>query len=296
MSKARRENPMGTRLVLVTTLVFALIGVSPLTATAATGDAQVRVIHASPDTPPVDVYVDGAKAIAALGFTKASDYQTIPAGKHNFQLFQAGATPTGSDPVIQVKGVEIATGAKLSVAAIGWLASIRTLVVDDRTPAPAPDKAKLRFVHVGPDVQAVDLATKGGVVLFGSGQFGTAYPYQEVDAQRSDLELRPAGAATGVVTVGFAPEAGKTYSAYLMSLGAMRVLLDTAAGDATPVAAPAVTNSPTNATASTATAPFLGQTGRGASRQPFDFGLLVVALAGAACIGGGIAIRRRARC
>jgi len=281
---------MGKRLVLVTTLVFAMIAaLSPTTPAAAADDAQIRVIHASPDAPPVDVYVDNTKAIAALGFTKASDYRVIPAGKHDFRFFAAGTTPSSGDPVIQAKGVEIASGAKLSLVGVGWLASIRTLLVDDKTAAAAPGKAKLRFVHVGPDVQGIDLATKGGPVLFANGQFGNVYPYQEVDAQRSELEIRPAGTPTGVVAVGFAPEAGKVYSAYLMSLGAMKVLLDTTASDA------AVVTDPTaNAAGSMGTASLLGQTGRMMPRHPLDPGLLLVGLVGAMCIGGGFAIRRRA--
>ncbi len=325
MTETRKVKPMGKRSILITAVIFATIAaLLPTIPTEAAGDAQIRVIHASPDTPPVDVYVDGARVISALGFTKSSDYQTIAAGKHDFQLYQGGAIPATSDPVIQAKGMEIPAGAKLSLVGIGWLASIRTLVVDDRTPAPTPGKAKLRFVHVGPDVQPVDFATKGGAVLSANSQFGNAYPYQEVDTQRSEIEIRPAGTATGVVAVGFAPESGKTYSVYLMSLGAMKVLLDTTASDATIATNPATspsagTNPATTATNGAATAPagganptanaavatsprvgaappFLGMTGRMSPRRPFDAKLLLIGLAGVACIVGGTAVRRRVSC
>ncbi len=304
---------MSTRHILITTVACAMLAalVSAIPAAAA-GDAQIRVIHASPDTPPVDVYVDGAKVISALGFTKASDYQAIAAGKHDFQLFRGGAIPATSDPVIQAKGMEIPAGAKLSLVGIGWLASIRAFVVDDRTSAPTPGKAKLRFVHVGPDVQAVDFATKGGAVLAGNSQFGNAYPYQEVETQPAEVEIRPVGTPAGVVAVAFAPESGKTYSTYLMSLGAMKVLMDTTASDAT-----IATNPMTNVTGGAATSqsgganptingavvisprvtagppPFLGATGHTAWRRPFDAMLLLSGLVGAACIGGGVALRRR---
>ncbi len=306
---------MGKRLVLIIVVSLAMIAAfSPTISVAAEADAQVRVIHASPDTPPVDVYIDGAKAIAALGFTKASDYRPIAVGKHDFQLYQAGTTPTSSDPVVQAKGIIVPAGAKLSLVGIGWLASIRTLVVDDRAPTPAPGKAELRFVHVGPDVQALDFAIKGGAVLVSNSQFGNAYPYQEVDTRPSELEIRPAGTLSGVVALGFAPEAGRTYSAYLMSLGALKVLLDTTASDATVAATNPAANAPTSAsplpsaatspaanattttspTGSVGLPPFLGVTGHTASRRPFDVSLSLIGLAGGMCISGGLAIRRRA--
>ena len=48
--------------------------------------AKVRVVHASPDAPAVDVYVDGAKALSNVTFFTASDYLSLPAGEHRFQV------------------------------------------------------------------------------------------------------------------------------------------------------------------------------------------------------------------
>ena len=42
---------------------------------------QLRVAHLSPDTPGVDVYVDGAQAVGNMGFETVTDYLPVPAGE-----------------------------------------------------------------------------------------------------------------------------------------------------------------------------------------------------------------------
>ena len=145
-------------------------------------DALVRVIHTSPDTPPVDIYVDNTKAITGLGFGAASNYLPLPPGKHDFAVYAANASPASAGPLFGVKGADIPADARLSVVALGLFAEIRTIVVDDKTTAPASGRAKLRFVHAGTGIPAVDVATKGGPVLFPNVAFGQPTAYQEIDA------------------------------------------------------------------------------------------------------------------
>src|SRR6187200_2622742 len=44
----------------------------------AEGDAAVNVIHASPDAPEVDVYVNGAQALTGLAFGEFSGWVALP--------------------------------------------------------------------------------------------------------------------------------------------------------------------------------------------------------------------------
>src|SRR5690242_6965489 len=47
---------------------------------AQSATAKVRVVHASPDAPAVDVWVDGSKVLSGVTFFTASDYLDLPAG------------------------------------------------------------------------------------------------------------------------------------------------------------------------------------------------------------------------
>ena len=70
------------------TLLTFLLAASAFTAACsdddstgpAAGEARVRVVHASPDAPAVDVLVDGAEVLSDVPFRAASDYLDVAAG------------------------------------------------------------------------------------------------------------------------------------------------------------------------------------------------------------------------
>jgi hypothetical protein len=64
-------------LLLVAALV-AMLGVSGVSADS--HEAKVRVVHASPDAPAVDVWVNGQVAISGLAFGEATDYVALAGG------------------------------------------------------------------------------------------------------------------------------------------------------------------------------------------------------------------------
>jgi hypothetical protein len=53
-------------------------------------NAQLRAIHASADTPAVDVFVNGSRALAGVTFGQASGFNTVPAGTTRVQVSPAG--------------------------------------------------------------------------------------------------------------------------------------------------------------------------------------------------------------
>jgi hypothetical protein len=57
----------------------------------ASGNAKVRVVHASPDAGPVDVIPRGGQAlVAGLAFPDASPYAEVPAGTYTLDVNAAG--------------------------------------------------------------------------------------------------------------------------------------------------------------------------------------------------------------
>jgi hypothetical protein len=187
------------------------------TASAQSSDARLRVLHASPDAPAVDVYLDGAEAISDLAFDDITDYVTVPAGDHNVQVFAASANGTG-DPVIDAD-VTLTGGTDYTVAAVGLLANIEPLVLVDDNSDPAAGQAKLRFVHASPDAPAVDIYADGAGVVVPNASFKDASGYLDLDAATYDLEVRAAGTETVALDLpGITLEAGKTYTAFAVGL------------------------------------------------------------------------------
>jgi LPXTG-motif cell wall-anchored protein len=177
-------------------LISAVLVLSLVLATSALADAheaRVRVVHASPDAPAVDVWVNGAVAFSNAPFTGITDYAKLEPGTYQVQVSPTGAT----EPIV-----------------------IEPLVLVDNNGAPAAGKAHVRFVHASPDAPAVDIAVaNGGPVLFSNVPFKGVGDYLPVDAGTYDLEARIAGTDTVALSVpGVALADGTVYTIFAMGL------------------------------------------------------------------------------
>ncbi len=204
---------MKIRKLIVLGLAAALMALALIpSAFAQAGTAKVRVIHASPDAPAVDVYVNGTVALTNVPFFTASDYLDLPAGSYRVQV-----SPTGqpaSAAVIDATAT-IEAGKAYTIAATGLVADIEpTIFVDDLT-APAAGNAKVRVYHLSPDAPAVDVKPAGAAALISGLAFPEASDYLEVPAGSYDLQVTPAGDSAVVIDLpGTAVEAGKIYSVF----------------------------------------------------------------------------------
>lgn len=178
---------------------------------AAQDEAFVRVVHASPDAPNVDVWVDGEAVLTDVPFTAVSDYLAMPAGTYNVQVTASGTT----DPVIDAD-LTLEAGTSYTVAATGLVADITaTVLTDDRVPADG--QAKLRVFHASPSAPAeVDVAVTDGPVLAEALAYPEATGYLTVDAGTYPLEIRAAGEATAALSLEATLEAGENYTAIAM--------------------------------------------------------------------------------
>ena len=223
--------------------VIAALGLSAalVVPVSAQDEASVRVVHASPDAPNVDVWVDGTKVLNDVPFTAVSDYLPVPAGDHNVQVTATGST----DPVIDAD-LTLEADTSYTVAATGLLADITaTVLVDDRTPASA--KSKLRVFHASPSAPpAVDVAVTGGPVLIEELAYGEATDYLSVDPADYGLEIRAAGETEAALTLTATLEAGQNYTAIAMDGGdaGVQVIITTEAHTVPDTATQQPTSSP----------------------------------------------------
>jgi hypothetical protein len=179
------------------------------------GDACLNIIHASPDAPAVDVYVDGEMALGELPFGETSGWVAVPAGEHQVQVTAAGAE---LETAVIDANVTLEEGAAYEVAATGLLAEIEPQVnqvnLSDVGTEDEP-MARVRVVHASPDAPAVDVAVKGGDVLIENLAFPEASDYLSVPAGSYDLEVRPTGTSDVALDLpGVSFDAGMVYTIY----------------------------------------------------------------------------------
>ena len=154
------------------------------------GDACVNIIHASPNAPNVDVWVNGAPALTDVPFQAFSGWMALPAGEYHVQV-----TPTGAavDMAVIDTMLTIEAGTAYHVAAVGDVANISAAVIEADLSATTDGGARVRVIHASPDAPNVDIALTGGDVLIADLAFGSASDYLEVPAGSYDLEVRVAG-------------------------------------------------------------------------------------------------------
>jgi hypothetical protein len=167
-------------------------------------NAQLRVVHASPDAPNVDVYLDGAKVLTNVPYLASSGYLAVPAGAHNVKVNATGTATT----VIDVTPTLVA-GSYYTAMATDLVAGITPLLLADTNSAPSAGKVKVRLVHAAPGAGVVDIyVTAPGADLAAATPTLTNIPFQavsgylEVPAGDYQVRITPAGTKTVAIDSG----------------------------------------------------------------------------------------------
>lgn len=156
------------------------------------GDAALRVAHASPDAPSVDVLVDGNVVVDSLSFRDVTGYLEFPAGAYEIAVNVAGTDTTVFGPVEVELGAEDYTGVALGEVTGGDTDFTVSLLEDTNGANLADDEARVRAIHASPDAPAVDVTVNDGLLtVFDGVAFGESSGYAGVPAGTYDVEVRP---------------------------------------------------------------------------------------------------------
>ena len=207
---------MRKRIIQFVSVLFfgVFVGCAPMTPGDGTNEnARLRVVHASPDAPAVDVCVNGAVAFSNAAFPSATEYASVPAGTYAVRVVPSGAS-CDSAGVIDAS-LPLAKNTDTTVVALNTLSEIEPLVLADDNEAPAGGNAKVRFVHASPDAPTVDITLTDGTTLFDDVSFKENAGYLEVGAGTVTLQVRDESGTSVVLSVGpITLESGKVYTVY----------------------------------------------------------------------------------
>lgn len=177
--------------------------------------AYVRVLHAVPDAPNVDVYANDKMIARNLAFGENTPYTPVSAGSYEISLYVAG---TKDSPVLANRLV-IGNNNILTVAAVGTLDTIGFLSIHDSNMPMESDMAMVRFSHLSPNAPAVDITLPNGTILFRNVSYKNLTPYISVPPRNYTLQVRAAGTPNVVLTVpNVNLEQNKMYTVYAVGL------------------------------------------------------------------------------
>jgi hypothetical protein len=160
--------------------------------------SQIRVVHAVPDAPAVDVLVDGTAAIQNLDYAQGTGFAVVSAGSRSVEV--RARTPGTTTRVIGPATLTLAANRQYTVLATGTVATIAPLVLERPGTPVATGSARVQVVHAAPAAPRVSVfVTAPGAALAGSAPLGT-FAFREslgpVEVPAGTYQIRVTAAGT----------------------------------------------------------------------------------------------------
>jgi hypothetical protein len=202
--------------VLVLALAACVVLIQAIEA-AGPNEARVRVVHAVPDGPGVDIKVDSMQVYTNVTYTTVTPYATLLTGTHLVQVFVHPSSPI---PVLLIsETMFLAGGMDLTVAGVGQYPAITsTVLVDNNHPANANT---VRVVNFSPDTPAIDVTITGtltSTVVSGIPYKGASSYIGGLGVGEASFEVRASGEITTLLTFTGTLESDTINTFFIMGL------------------------------------------------------------------------------
>jgi hypothetical protein len=175
----------------------------------------VRGLHASPDAPAVDIYVNNIIIARDVTYKEFTKYFPLAGGLYNIKIYQSGKT---TNPVIN-QNVNIPPKSIFTIAATGMLSDIELTLVVEPPISRLPNETFVRVVHLSPNTPNVDITLADGTKLFGDVEYKEITDYIRIRPATYELQARLAGTSNIILDV---PNAnlrfGNIYTIYVVGL------------------------------------------------------------------------------
>lgn len=174
--------------------------------------SYVRVFHASPDAPEVDIYVNGAIAFENLSYKEFTEYVPLPMGDYNVEVYPAGQTGT---PVL-TQNISVPRQQVVTVVAAGNLEDLQLVPYIEGNANNLPvNESRARVIHLSPDAPNVDVLVDGNV-LFNDIGFLDATEYAQLPSGSYNVTVELADTQNVVLTLMPDFKSQKVYTIYVI--------------------------------------------------------------------------------
>ena len=186
--------------------------------------AKVRLVHAAPDAPAVDIKLNsgsGPVVFSNVNFNEFSDYIEVDEATYTFVV-----TPTGTETeVVVFDPIPVENGVTYTVVAHGTLDAndaypfaVRVFIDNDSGNAFADlttdARANVLVVHASPDAPGVDLLVDNTTVNSAPLEFPNNTGYLEVNPGTRNIKVNASGTTTTVIEADLILAADKFYSVF----------------------------------------------------------------------------------
>jgi hypothetical protein len=177
---------------------------------------RVRILNASPDVGPIDLYIAQNREAENVAFEEISESAPIATASFVVRVTRTGET----EPLIET-GITFGQGVEKTLILTGFADGLELDELESSGPESSPSTSYLRFFHASPDTDAVDLAVTGQGVLHADVEFREGSEYEALDSGTYDLEVRVTGEEGAILEIpGVWLQGAAFYTVYLTGLEA----------------------------------------------------------------------------
>ena len=151
--------------------------------------SYIRLLHASPDAPAVDVYVNNRPVVKHLMYRHFTPYYKFSPGTYDIKAYPAGKT---TSPVINTR-FNLPARSIYTLAAVGRLRDISLQAILEPVLSFTPGTSMVRFIHLSPNTPHVDITLSNGRKLFKDVEYREVTGYIPVNHGTYTIQARVAG-------------------------------------------------------------------------------------------------------
>lgn len=148
-------------------------------------DTNVRIIHAVPNAPNVDVYINGSLLANNLAFGKISKYITLTTNEYNFQIFIAG---TYDKPLLS-QTIPLIANANYTISIVTLDNNLFLFRLKDSNIPFNKSQTFLRFINLSSTSPLLSLSLPNGIVLFNEAEYLETTGYSQLSSGIYNFEV-----------------------------------------------------------------------------------------------------------
>jgi len=170
------------------------------------------MLHASPDTPAINVYTNKQVIAKSLTYRNFTEYLPLPAGTHNIKV----SLSSSQDEMFLEEDFKISPNSIYTVAVTGKPTNISLLIISDLV-ACLGSKVNLKMLHLAPDTGNLDISIPNGTILFKDVPYLESTAYITLQPGTYTLQAKVSGTDNVILTVPRQKlSASKAYTAYVV--------------------------------------------------------------------------------
>lgn len=175
----------------------------------------IRLFHASPGAPPVDVFINETQVAKNLPYKSMTQYLPLAQGNYSIKVYKTGET---TNPIIDTT-LYIPENNIFNVSIIGTPPAISIYPIPEPITAQNFGRSCIRFIHLSPNTPAVDIYMSDGTKVFNNVAYTFITNYACIEPGTYSFQVVPTGTSNVALTLPNIPlQANTYYTIYALGL------------------------------------------------------------------------------